>query len=238
MLLVLSPSTVPWLLDNTCMSTRLQGKCTTLGGLCMLDAKQGGRLFYGSGSWMKLTLRNVRLVNGNAGEASGGAVSLHWGCCCLLLINCVLLVRAPTLHTTPSFMLDYILDSPAPSLSLTPCTDLPSCPPQIFLDNKASAELTNCALEKNWGQSGGAIDMTNGNGLTLTGVSFDTNRAGSMGGAIAVQVCAAAAARVGCVGAAGKGMCAWASMCAAATVGQAWSDASCASRRGTAHAAP
>jgi hypothetical protein len=44
----------------------LQGSCTTLGGLCILDAKQLGRIIHGSGPWVKLTLVNVRLVNGNS----------------------------------------------------------------------------------------------------------------------------------------------------------------------------
>lgn len=79
-----------------------------------------------------------------------------------------------------------------PQAPLTSLLPLPGCCPppqlQIQLDNHASADLTNCAVEKNWGQAGGAIDMSSGNGLTLTGVSFDSNRAGSVGGAIAVQV--------------------------------------------------
>lgn len=46
-----------------------QGTCTTLGGLCILDAKQLGRIFYGSGPWVKLSLVNMRLVNGNSRDA-------------------------------------------------------------------------------------------------------------------------------------------------------------------------
>lgn len=47
----------------------MQGSCTTLGGLCILDAKQQGRILYGSGPWVRLTLVNVRLVNGNSRDA-------------------------------------------------------------------------------------------------------------------------------------------------------------------------
>lgn len=43
-----------------------QGFCTTLGGLCILDAKQLGRIFYGAGPWIQLSLFNLRLVNGNS----------------------------------------------------------------------------------------------------------------------------------------------------------------------------
>ncbi len=48
-----------------------QGLCTTLGGLCILDAKQLGRILYGSGPWIQLTLVNVRLVNGNSRDECG-----------------------------------------------------------------------------------------------------------------------------------------------------------------------
>lgn len=54
-----------------------QGACTTLGGLCILDAKQLGRILYGSGPWVKLSLVNMRLVNGNSrdsGEPLGGSL--------------------------------------------------------------------------------------------------------------------------------------------------------------------
>ena len=48
-----------------------QGVCTTLGGLCVLDAKQLGRVFYVAGPWAKLSLLNVRLVNGNSRDEGG-----------------------------------------------------------------------------------------------------------------------------------------------------------------------
>ena len=50
----------------------MQGMCTSLGGLCILDAKQNGRLLYGTGPWMKLTLNNVSgQLGGGGGERRG-----------------------------------------------------------------------------------------------------------------------------------------------------------------------
>jgi hypothetical protein len=65
-----------------CASFLPQGGCTTLGGLCILDAKQLGRVFHGAGPWIKLTLINMRIVNGNARDESAlflGCARL--GCC-------------------------------------------------------------------------------------------------------------------------------------------------------------
>lgn len=64
-----------------------QGGCTTLGGLCILDAKQLGRIFYGSGPWVRLSLVNMRLVNGNSRDACeracrGAVQLLPWLCGC------------------------------------------------------------------------------------------------------------------------------------------------------------
>ncbi|KAL4424315.1 hypothetical protein ABPG75_001616 [Micractinium tetrahymenae] len=67
------------LLPDLEVPTTITGFCTTLGGLCILDAKQLGRILYGSGPWIKLTLVNVRLVNGNSRDESGGAVLLENG---------------------------------------------------------------------------------------------------------------------------------------------------------------
>jgi hypothetical protein len=54
----------------TFLNLFLQGSCTTLGGLCILDAKQLGRVLHGAGRWIKLTLVNIRIVNGNARDES------------------------------------------------------------------------------------------------------------------------------------------------------------------------
>jgi predicted outer membrane repeat protein len=67
------------LLPELQVPTTITGGCTTLGGLCILDAKQLGRIFYGAGPWVKLSLINMRLVNGNSRDASGGAVLLEEG---------------------------------------------------------------------------------------------------------------------------------------------------------------
>lgn len=56
----------------------------------MLDAKQLGRILYGSGSWVKLSLANMRLVNGNARD--GGA---HARCVPMLLHGCNACVAVP-----------------------------------------------------------------------------------------------------------------------------------------------
>jgi predicted outer membrane repeat protein len=62
------------LLPQVRVSTVINGDCESLGGLCTLDAKQGGRIFLLGGSDVKLMLRNMRLTNGNGRDAPGGAI--------------------------------------------------------------------------------------------------------------------------------------------------------------------
>lgn len=118
------------LLPDLSVPTTITGSCTTLGGLCILDAKQLGRVLHGAGRWIKLTLVNIRIVNGNARDETGGA---------------------------------------------------------ILLEDRASLSLTNCAFERNWARSGGAIDNANGSETTIVGATFTNNKAGLAGGALRAQ---------------------------------------------------
>ena len=59
----------------------------------MLDAKQNGRVFYGSGAWVRLELNNIRITNGNARDSGGCAA----GRCplCRPSFACLLSLHSP-----------------------------------------------------------------------------------------------------------------------------------------------
>lgn len=76
-------------------SRAAQGACTTLGGLCILDAKQLGRILYGGGPWVRLTLANLRLVNGNSRDECERSLLLAcmaWRSGLALLSSCSILL--------------------------------------------------------------------------------------------------------------------------------------------------
>lgn len=140
-------------------------------------------MFYGAGDWIKLTLVNVRLVNGNARDTSERrlrAAVVQW---CLLASPAKEergcwgvaaawdpLVRNKLLARCWGGWLGHqrvLPDGHGPLLP-GPATSPPmavACPADggaILLEDGASLSLTNCALERNWARNGGAVEVAVG----------------------------------------------------------------------------
>ena len=177
----------------------VQGSCTTLGGLCILDAKQLGRILHGAGPWVKLTLVNVRLVNGNSrdtceperagrlvlcaavhacasclpGSAAGGLLAgglAGWG-------------LLPAVPPMPACM----RSSSSVQAALPRCASpRPACCAALLHPHPAPA-LPVPDHPAHPAAAGGAILLEEGASLSLTNCAFERNWARD-GGAIDVKV--------------------------------------------------
>ena len=144
-----------------------QGFCTTLGGLCILDAKQLGRILYGSGPWMKLTLVNMRLVNGNSRDECGcwarplAAAALRKASASCLWRNAAAASAAPLcIPIQPACRRhEAVFTRRVPHSPSRLSNPLPAAGGAVLLEDGGSLEATNCAFERNWGRYGGAIDV-------------------------------------------------------------------------------
>lgn len=144
-----------------------QGLCTTLGGLCILDAKQLGRILYGSGPWIQLTLVNVRLVNGNSRDecglqarpcasarALGPSQPRASAARCCKAQPCPL---DPVESNQLSGLACQAVFGTRPTHAWVPSAL--AAGGAVMLEDGGSLEATNCAFERNWGRYGGAIDV-------------------------------------------------------------------------------